>query len=210
MHTRRAFLYSAGAAFGAGPLRVTDTKGEKVAVAFNGITILEYRYSKDRPKPYVHPLCLPDGQPVTLDGPRDHIYHRGLMVAWSEVNGFDFWGEENPAPHGQIVHQSFERVRDSPPAEIVAINHWIAEGYYRGDAGVAFFDSPTNPRHPNAFFVMNKPFGYMSAAPTFRAPFDLNTGESIRFTWGVLAFKGKADSAALDRRFQMWAKGERP
>ena len=40
-------------------------------------------------------------------------------------------------------------------------------------AGVAFFDHPSNPRHPNAFFVMNKAFGYMSAAPTFREPFDL-------------------------------------
>jgi hypothetical protein len=290
MQTRRAFLYTAGASFAAERLRVTDTKGEKVTVAHNGTTVLEYRYSKERPKPYVHPLCLPDGRPVTLDGPKDHIHHRGLMAAWSEVNGFDFWGEDNPAPHGQIIHQKFERVRDSPPAEIVSVNHWVAEGrllliercairipvptregvwlewvtelrpardpvklaagkhvynglgirvpremdggsvlnsngtaaidkangepatwcaYQGGDAGVAFFDSPKNPRHPNAFFVMNKPFGYMSAAPTFREPFDLGVGQSIRFTWGVLAYQGKADSAVLDRRYERWTQGGR-
>ena len=287
MPTRRAFLYTAASALGAQRLRVNDVKGEKVTISHNGTTILEYCYSQDRPKPYIHPLCLPDGNPVTRDGPKDHIHHRGLMVAWSEVNGFDFWGEDNPAPHGQIVHQRFERVQESLPAEIVEINHWIADGklllmerrgirvpvptvdgtwiewttelrtaggpvklaagqhvynglgirvqaemdrgsvlnsngtagvdkvngeaakwcvYQGGEAGVAFYDSPKNPRHPNSFFVMNKPFGYMSAAPTFREPFDLAAGQSIRFAWGVLAFKGKPDPGALDRRYNIWTK----
>src|SRR5512134_504667 len=125
MPTRRAFLCAAGGAFAAGRLRITDVKGEKVVVTNGGVTVLEYRYSKQRPKSYVHPLCLPDGTPVSLDGPKDHIHHRGLMVAWSEVNGIDFWGEDNPARHGQIVHQKFEHLTDS---EFISINHWIAEG----------------------------------------------------------------------------------
>jgi hypothetical protein len=53
---------------------------------------------------------------------------------------------------------------------------------------------------------MNKAFGYMSAAPTFREPFDLAQGQSIRFHWGVLAFRGEPDSATLNRRFQSWGK----
>jgi hypothetical protein len=28
-------------------------------------------------------IQLDDGTPVTLDGPEDHVHHRGLMVAWS-------------------------------------------------------------------------------------------------------------------------------
>jgi hypothetical protein len=287
MPTRRAFLYGAGAALASDRLRVTDVTGEKVAVTHGGVTLLEYRYSKQRPKSYVHPLCLPDGTPITLDGPHDHIHHRGLMVAWSEVNGIDFWGEDNPARHGQIVHQKFERLAESPDAEIVAVNHWIAEGklllvercslripapasdgvwlewitelrpprapvklaagqhvynglgirvipsmdggsvlnsrgtstidkangetakwcaYSGAGKGVAFFDHPDNPRHPNAFFVMNKAFGYMSAAPTFREPFDLAVNQPIRFRWGVLAFKGAPDASALNRRFADWSR----
>jgi len=81
---------------------------------------------------------------------------------------------------------------------------WCA---YSGNmAGVAMFDHRGNPRHPNAFFVMNKAFGYMSAAPTFRAPFELAANQSIRFRWGVLAFSGEPKSEALDRRFQKWSK----
>lgn len=287
MHTRRAFLCAAGGAFAAARLRVADIEGEKVAVTNGGVTVLEYRYSKQRPKSYIHPLCLPDGTPVTLDGPKDHIHHRGLMVAWSQVNGIDFWGEDNPARHGQILHQKFERLTHSPAVEIVSVNHWIAEGrlllverrtiaipapspegvwlewttelrpprepvslaagehvynglgirvvpsmdggavlnsrgtdtiakangeaaewcaYSGAGAGIAFFDHPGNPRHPNAFFVMNKAFGYMSAAPTFREPFQLAAEQTIRFRWGVLAFPGVPDAARFNHRFQAWSR----
>ncbi len=292
MQTRRVFLGTAAAAataHGAPARRMSlkDTKGEKVAVMCDGVTLLEYRYSAARPKTYVHPLCLADGTPITQDAPKDHVHHRGLMVAWSEVNGVDFWGEVNPARHGVIVHQKFERLRETPVAEIVALNHWIAEGrlllteqrtilagppdeggvwldwttelkaptepvrlaagehvynglglrvvssmdggvvlnsngtntiekangepaawcaYAGGGMGVAFLDHPGNPRHPNAFFVMNRAFGYISAAPTFRAPFELAPGGSIRFRWGILAFRGEPDQAALNSRFKSWSK----
>ena len=286
MPTRRQFLYAAGYAAAPGRLQLADTKGEKVAVMFGGRTLLEYRYSRERPKPYVHPLALADGRVVTLDSPVDHVHHRGLMVAWSEVNGVDFWGEVNPGRHGQIVHQRFERLSERAPAEIVAINNWVAEGkvllverrtlrvpppsaagvwlewitelraasepvglaagqhvynglgirfvrsmdggkvlnagrtatiekangeaaawcaYYHDGAGVALLDHPRNPRHPNAFFVMNKTFGYLSAAPTFRQGFELKAGDSIRFHWGVLAFAGEPDAGALNRRLQSWS-----
>jgi hypothetical protein len=287
MPTRRGFLFMAGAAFARNGMRVVEVKGEKVVIAQGSTTLLEYRCTNERPKSYVHPLCLPDGKSLTLDGPRDHIHHRGLMVAWSEVNGIDFWGEDNPARHGQIVHQKFLRLRDSPVAEIVAVNHWTSEGklllverrtvrvpppsadavwldwttelsppheavklaagnhvynglgirvvpsmdggsvlnsngassiekangdratwcaYHAAGAAVAFFDHPTNRRHPNPFFVMNKPFGYMSAAPTFREPFDLAVKETIRFRWGVLTFNGAPDADLLNRRFESWSK----
>jgi hypothetical protein len=289
MPTRRMFLASAAAAAAApaSALRVTDTKGEKLTVAHGGITLLEYRYSAARPKPYVHPLCLADGTAVSLDGPHDHVHHRGLMFAWSEVNGIDFWGEVNPAPHGSIVHRKFERAAGGAMAEIVAVNDWVADGktllaerrtiriprpnsagvfldwttelkaaatpvrlaagshvynglgirvvpsmdggavlnsrgthtieaangepaewcaYSGAGMGVAFFDHPSNPRHPNAFFVMNRAFGYMSAAPTFRAPFELAPGGGIGFRWGVLTFRGAPDASALTRRFQSWSK----
>jgi hypothetical protein len=287
MSTRRVFLCTAAAAFGRDGLRVSDLKRQKLTVTYGPTTLLEYRYTNERPKPYVHPLCLADGTPITLDGPKDHVHHRGLMVGWSEVNGIDFWGETNPARHGQIVHQTFERISESPVVEVVSRNHWVAEGrlllverrtlrvpppsaggvwlewitelhaphetvqlaagehvynglgarmissmdggsvlnangtteiakangdaarwcaYHHGGAGLAMFDHPRNPRHPNAFFVMNKDFGYLSAAPTFRGPFDLAVNQPIRFHWGVLAFRGEADAALLDGRFHTWSR----
>ena len=44
-------------------VRLTDTKGEKVAVSYGGRTLLEYRYTTARPKPYIHPLYL-SGRPA--------------------------------------------------------------------------------------------------------------------------------------------------
>jgi hypothetical protein len=285
MPTRREFL-GAAALVSARGVRLADIKGEKVTATFEGAPLCEYRYSAERPKPYIHPLCLPGGAPITLDGPKDHVHHRGLMAAWSEVNGVDFWGEVNPARHGRIEHRRFLRLRDGAPAEIVALNHWTAEGelllierrairippplaegvwldwtteleaaravklaagshvynglgvrvipsmdgggvlnargaatietangeaaawcaYSGGGAGVALFDHPSNPRHPNAFFVMNKAFGYLSAAPTFREPFELARGGRLRFRWGALAFPGEPRADALDRRFEAWRK----
>jgi hypothetical protein len=290
MTSRREFLVAAGFAAAGGQLRLVDSKDEKVAVHSGESVLFEYRYSRERPKPYIHPLCLPGGRVVSLDSPKDHVHHRGLMVAWSEVNGVDFWGEVNPARHGRIVHQRFERLKEQTPAEIVAQNHWVAEGkvllverrtirvplptpdgvwldwitelkadgtavklaagehvynglgirfdrrmdeggvlnsrgttavekangenatwcsYYHAGAGVALFDHPRNPGHPNAFFVMNKAFGYLSAAPTFRASFDLKAGESIRFHWGALAFAGDPDASVLNRRFDAWRRERR-
>lgn len=287
MSTRRAFLFAAGVAAAAERprLTLTDTAGEKVTVLYNGALLLEHRYAAARPKTYIHPLCLPGGEPLTIDSPHDHVHHRGLMVAWSEIDGIDFWGETNPGRHGQIVHERFEKLRAKPPLEIVERNRWVGEGklllmerrtiripvpvgggtwvdwtteleavngpvrlaagqhvydglgvrvapamdgggvlnsngtntiakangekalwcaYHGAGKTIAFFDHPSNPRHPNPFFVMNDKFGYMSAAPTFYAPFELAAKQKIRFRWGVLAFAGEPQAAALDARFRAW------
>ena len=295
--TRRRMLCAAGGLFAAQAsgneaVRLEDTKAEKVSVFYGDRPLLDYRYDRARPKPYVHPLYLPNGEPVTLDGPEDHVHHRGLMVGWSALDGVDFWGEVNPAPHGRIVHQRFERLSPGTPATIAAVNHWIANGklllvehrtlqigapraegawldwtselrapepvslatgghvydglgirfihsmdgasvlnergttqiekangeparwctYYGplsrpGETGgVAFFDHPANPRHPTPFFVMNKPFGYMSAAPTFRDPFEMAKGQTLTFRWGVLSYTGKPEPEALNQLFQHWSR----
>lgn len=268
-------------------VEVADDGRGKAAVSYRGVRLLEYRYGRDKPKSYIHPLCLADGRPITLDSPADHVHHRGLMAAWSEVNGIDFWGEVNPGRHGQIEHQRFERLGGGREAELVAINHWVAEGklllverrtvrvprplkegvwldwttelkaasgavklaagehvynglgvrvipamdgggvlnangtrrieqangeaarwcaYHGAGAGVGMFDHPGNPRHPNAFFVMNKAFGYLSATPTYREAFELAGGQSIRFRWGVLAFSGAPEAGVLGARFEAWEK----
>lgn len=296
MITRRMALASPALLFARGGLTVRDTPGQALTVAHNAATLLEYRYNPSLPKPYVHPLCLAGGRPITLDSPADHVHHRGLMVAWSNVNGFDFWGEQNPGPHGVIIHQRFDQRRQGPEARFVAINHWIAGGrlllverrtlrippplpegvwldwttelsapgepvslaagehVYNGlgirftrdmdggetrnangaatieaangdpaawclyrapdsaaaaSAGVALFDHPSNPNHPNPFFVMNKAFGYLSAAPTFRRSFPIAPRQSLRFRWGVLAFGGRPEPDVFHRRFQAWTKGAR-
>jgi hypothetical protein len=286
--TRRGFLSATPvlAAATRKRMRLADTKGEKVAAFYREQPLFEYRYSRGTPKSYVHPLYLPGGRPVCVDGPPDHVHLRGLMVAWSGVNGVDFWGEVNPAPHGKIVHQRFESLREKEPVEVTAIQHWISqdqvlmverrtlrapaplkEGIWlewssefraakvpvtlsaaghvynglglrflpsmtlgrvlnangtatiekaNGEAaawctyygaleggrlsGVAIFDHPGNPRYPTPFFVMNKGYGYLSAAPTFRQSFHLEPGgEPLRLTWAVLSYLDQPNAEALSR-----------
>jgi hypothetical protein len=105
---------------------VTHAAGEAVSFYSGDRLLFTYRYTASRPKPYVHPFCAPDGTPLTIDSPADHVHHRGLMLAWSNVAGFDFWGETNPGAHGQIVHQRFEEAPSA--AGLAATNHWVAEG----------------------------------------------------------------------------------
>ncbi|MCU1515487.1 MAG: hypothetical protein JWQ75_208 [Pseudarthrobacter sp.] len=44
------------------------------------------------PRPYLHPVRSLGGATVTEAGPRDHPHHLGLSVAFSDVNGTNFWG----------------------------------------------------------------------------------------------------------------------
>jgi hypothetical protein len=99
--TRRAVLAAAP-----GFVLAAGQGVETVAIASGGKPLFEYRYGKELPKPYVHPLFAPDGSALTLESPPDHKHHRGLMIGWTIVNGFDFWGEpgSTPGPHGFIVH----------------------------------------------------------------------------------------------------------
>lgn len=283
--TRRGFLIlSGGLARAARNPSLVHARGEKVAFYQGQKPLFEYRYSADRPKPYIHPLYAPDGAAVTLDSPKDHPHHRGLMLGWNDINGFAFWGEGARA-QGVIVHQRFEQLREKPPVSFTALNHWIgndkvilserrtiralalapecismeweselkaleepvtlsankhpydglgirfvpgmdkgkvlnAKGtaeierangeealwctYYGGSYGVAIFDHPANPRHPTPFFVMNQPFGYLSAAPTFREPFRLNSGESLRLRYAVISYLGAPGRDGLDRLYKKW------
>lgn len=44
------------------------------------------------PRPYLHPLRSLAGATVTEAGPADHPHHLGLSIAFSDVNGTNFWG----------------------------------------------------------------------------------------------------------------------
>lgn len=129
MLNRRSYLLLTAAAAAPGALLPKLFANEEKSSEFRFLSgsrpLFTYRYSTDRPKPYVHPLCAPDGTPVTEDGPHDHVHHRGLMLAWSGVDGIDFWGETNPARHGNLVHVKFEKKSKN---SLTSLINWNAEG----------------------------------------------------------------------------------
>jgi len=78
----------------------------------NGLAVFEYHFGADLPKPFIHPLNTPSGQPVTMASPPDHVHHRGLMFALGnvafageEAQYVVFWGEAGaPERLGHIIH----------------------------------------------------------------------------------------------------------
>ena len=50
------------------------------------------QHASHAPRPYLHPLRSKAGTVVTGAEPADHRHHLGLSVAFSDVNGTNFWG----------------------------------------------------------------------------------------------------------------------
>ncbi|MBB6048383.1 DUF6807 family protein [Armatimonas rosea] len=76
-------------------MRITHEIGQWIGLTDdNGIERLRYDYGS-APKPFVHPLRLPDGTVITEHEPTDHIWHRGLWFAFKFVNGINYWEERD-------------------------------------------------------------------------------------------------------------------
>ncbi|MCX6368005.1 MAG: PmoA family protein [Armatimonadetes bacterium] len=76
-------------------MRITHEIGQWIGLTDdNGIERLCYDYAS-APKPFIHPLRLPDGTTITEHEPADHTWHRGLWFAFKFVNGINYWEERD-------------------------------------------------------------------------------------------------------------------
>ena len=78
----------------------------------DGRTVWKFSIANRENKPFVHPLCLPDGRCVTDVRPEDHPWHLGLWFCWKYINGVNYWEPRNPAksnllPDGMTVVRDF-------------------------------------------------------------------------------------------------------
>jgi len=77
-------------------------QADRMDISINGAPFSTFFYGPDAPKPYLHPLRTASGKIVTRAYPmadvegesRDHPHHRGLWFTHGDVNGFDFWANE--------------------------------------------------------------------------------------------------------------------
>jgi hypothetical protein len=83
---------------------------------------------------YTHPLRTPSGQVMTDVAPDDHKHHRGVFLAWVQVEGEragDWWGWGAKAPkdgrdllnHSVLLPQTGEEA-----GAVQVVNAWRAEG----------------------------------------------------------------------------------
>jgi len=69
--------------------------------------------------PYIHPLRIADGRAcLTEDSPWHHPHQHGIQLAFSKVNGCDFWVQAKQRPDhlvGSIVPSQPRILSDDPP-----------------------------------------------------------------------------------------------
>ncbi|MFB6173320.1 MAG: PmoA family protein [Halobacteriales archaeon] len=103
-----------------------DPDAERVDVTVGGELFTAYRYDHTLPglkKPVLHPILTPGGNHLTRGYPvdprpedrRDHLHHAGLWFSYGNVNGTDFWNNNDEVPedereeYGVTRHRGIER-----------------------------------------------------------------------------------------------------
>jgi hypothetical protein len=109
---------------------------DRVRVEVGGQLLTEYIF-KGAARPYCYPVLAADGTPLTRNFPmkqvagedQDHPHHRSLWFAHSDVNGVDFWNQDDAGsrrPKGKIVHDALVESTSGAVGVIRARNRWIA------------------------------------------------------------------------------------
>lgn len=129
-----ALLSLSAAAFAA--VDVSE-KSDRVRVEIDGQLFTEYVFT-GAPHVYYWPVIGPGGAKMTRSWPmedvpgeeHDHPHHRSIWFSHGQVNGIDFWGEDNAAkggPKGKIVHDKIVKAKGGQEfGEIVAAQKWLA------------------------------------------------------------------------------------
>lgn len=94
-------------------LRVTHELDSNISIwKPDGTILVRFMFGGDIHFPYWMPVCTPSGALISICSPHDHIWHRGLWMAWKYVNGINFWEgpfSEEPSYGAQRL-QSIERL----------------------------------------------------------------------------------------------------
>lgn len=120
-----------------GGVRLTDNGERGLSVEIAGKAFTTYRYLPAgeypiKARPFFYPVLGPGAVGMTRNYPmrsdvagekHDHPHHRGLWVAYGEVNGTDNWSEENK--HAFQTHQKFTEIVSGPVfGRFVETLHW--------------------------------------------------------------------------------------
>jgi len=131
---------------------------------------------------------------VTLSG----SHYQGLGLRF--IRSMDLEGEfRNADGKAGVVFRGEERLVRS---------HWCAYTAKADgkDVTVAMFDHPGNERHPATWFMMNKPFAYLSATLALHEqPLKLESGNPLVLRYGVALWDGRIEDAKIEELYKRWA-----
>lgn len=203
---------------------------DRVRVEIDGQLLTEYIF-KGAYRPYCYPVLAVDGTPLTRSFPMkeiagedpDHPHHRSLWFAHSDVNGVDFWNQDNvgsPRPKGKIVHEALVETTSGLVGTLRARARWVAPDgkVFCTDETTIRFGTSGNDRTIDFEVTLRAPADApvhlndnkdgvlaLRLAPWLNQPRPPNTRR--RFTGGVgrlVTAKGDRDGAAWGKR-AAWA-----
>ncbi len=124
----------------AAQVKITPQGKEKISIEIDGKPFTDFYIGPDTPKPYLHPLRTADGKIVTRGFPmqtdipgeaHDHPHHRGLWFTHGDVNGYDFWANEDSTKRARAKARarsfssaSIRRLPARNPATLNAVFDW--------------------------------------------------------------------------------------
>jgi hypothetical protein len=102
-----------------------------VSIRSDNTELFRYVYQPDdpvleSPRPYLHPVYTLDGDLVSIFRPHDHVWHKGISLAFPNVGPHNFWGGPTyrhddgyiQLPNnGTTRHDDFELANDGLLAE---------------------------------------------------------------------------------------------
>lgn len=137
-------------------VRITQSN-DRISVDIDGKPFTSLWVGPKVTKPYLYPVRAASGTAVTRrfpleDAPgdsKDHPHHRGLTFGHADLNGYNFWANEdfNPGKKGKIVMKQVERIRSGKRlGSIEATFEWLDPqgGPIVSDARkITFYSNPT-------------------------------------------------------------------
>lgn len=91
-----------------------ETPENGVCLRLNEKVIWQLNCSKEG-KPFIAPMCLPDGRDLAWVRPKDHVWHLGTWFSWKYLNGVNYWEPSS----GETVLESQDVKIDGAAAEVV-------------------------------------------------------------------------------------------
>jgi Methane oxygenase PmoA len=127
---KRALVAALWTMTAAGQIRIAQQGKDRISVEIDGKPFTDFWIGTDAGKPYLHPLRTASGTVVTRGFPmipgapgesHDHPHHRGLWFTHGDVNGYDFWGNEDSQPgagkgKGKVVLKRVEKLTSGKKA----------------------------------------------------------------------------------------------
>jgi hypothetical protein len=131
---------------------------------------------------------------VTLSG----SHYQGLGLRF--VRSMDLEGEfRNADGKAGVVFRGEERLVRSRWCAYTA----KADGK---DVTVAMFDHPRNERHPATWFMMNKPFAYLSATLALHEqPLKVEPANPLVLRYAAALWDGRIEDAKIEELYKRWA-----